>query len=158
MTKILCIDQGISNIGISIIDDKLKIYHLETFNTSNKSEIGIRYKEIFDYLNQTIKKYKIDVIAYEHPVMNSQVGHVLSGVVAITHLCATLSKIDIIGYAANTVKKKSTGNGKASKKDVENKIKTLYNMDEFARSKHSDHVYDSLAVGYTYLCSNISKN
>jgi crossover junction endodeoxyribonuclease RuvC len=153
---IIGIDPGVQHIGIAILDIfyPKEVITVEYSLEKKKSAYFLLY---MFFLEDIIQIYKPDVIAIEKPFFTPK---------TLANNIRTLEVIGIIKSAAqtpeyiiptceftpSTIKKKVTGNGKAKKDEIINKIKKLYANKSFL----SSHTADAISVALTYYANKES--
>lgn len=158
--RILGIDQGIANMGYSILeDDKLITYGC--INTTSKDFLEERFFVIYSRLKKIIEEYKPEVVCCEKLFYTSPkegnrnksasiiYTNMITGVLAA--LCGEFN-IELRMFVPSRVKKAVCDNGKAEKDDMIAKIKSLYPV-ESEKTKY-EHVCDSIAIAFTYYVEN----
>lgn len=158
--RILGIDQGIANMGYSILeDDKLITYGC--INTTSKDFLEERFFVIYSRLKKIIEEYKPEIICCEKLFYTSPkegnrnksasiiYTNMITGVLAA--LCGEFS-IELRMFVPSKVKKAVCNNGKAEKDDMITKIKSLYPV-ESDKTKY-EHVCDSIAIAFTCYIEN----
>lgn len=158
--RILGIDQGIANMGYSILeDDKLITYGC--INTTSKDFIEQRFFIIYSKLKTIIEEYKPQVICCEKLFYTSPkegnrnksasiiYTNMITGVLAA--LCGEFN-IELRMFVPSKVKKAVCDNGKAEKEEMISKIKSLYPV-ESEKTKY-EHVCDSIAIAFTCYIEN----
>lgn len=158
--RILGIDQGIANLGYSILEeDKLITYGC--INTNSKDIIEDRFFIIYDRLKSIIENYHPSIICCEKLFYTSpQKGNrnksasiiytnMITGVLSVL---AGQFNIELRMFVPSKVKKALCDNGKAQKDEIITKIKSLYEV-ETDKTKY-EHVCDSIAIAYTCYIEN----
>ena len=158
--RILGVDPGLQITGYGIIDRRKRSFSLieaGILQTSSKNKIEDRLEKIHEALVGIIKHHKPKVLVleklyshYNHPVTAILMGHA-RGVICLT---AGEYNIPVISYSAKRIKQAVTGNGNASKSQVQKVIASLLNLR--APIKYTD-VADALAlaIGYVYMEAKI---
>lgn len=99
--------------GESIISGTTKLRH-------SKSASGLRFLNFRNWLIDTIKTHRINEIYYERVYRHcgTEAGHVYGGF--LYHLAAVVEELNVkcTGIPVTTIKKLTTGNGKATKEDM----------------------------------------
>ena len=159
---ILGIDQGIANMGYSILnDDKLITYGC--INTNSNDSLEERFFSIYSQVKILIEEFKPEIICCEKLFYTSPKAgnrnksasiiytNMITGVLTVL---AGEFKIELRQFVPSKVKKAICNDGKAQKDDVISKIKSMYNVDS-TKTKY-EHVCDSIAIAYTCYSENIS--
>jgi len=149
--RILGIDPGLNITGYGVIDaDTLKVIEAGVVRTRVNTPIQSRLKKIFEALSEIIKEYKPEVLAlekiyshYKHPTTSILMAHAR----AIACLMCGIYDIKLVNYPSTKIKKAITGNGMASKRQVQRMVRTLLSLD--ADPEPVD-VSDALAIALSY--------
>ncbi|MFH1836758.1 MAG: crossover junction endodeoxyribonuclease RuvC [Candidatus Omnitrophota bacterium] len=152
--KILGIDPGLIRTGYGLIeaDDKGKITLIEAglIKTSAKDGISDRVKDIYASLTEIIEEHKPKVLVleklyshYNHPATSILMGHA-RGVIC---LACGVNKVRLVSYPSTRIKKSVTGNGRASKTQIQQMIKSILGLKN--SPEHFD-VTDALAMAISY--------
>ena len=153
----LGIDQGYANLGYCIMDEDLQIIEKGSIKTSSKKSLQERLSIIYYKIENILKTYpEIEKAACELLFNNKKLTsgrnksssmmktNMASGVL---YLICQQHGITMYEYSPLTVKKQLTGNGRASKEEVEVKTKELTNCESFK----SDHESDATAIAITLI-------
>lgn len=144
---ILGVDQGIANLGYSLIlfntikEEIEEVLETGILKTTNMRAVGDRVLTLKNNLQEIIKKYKIDLICTE-----KLFGGKIRTVEMITGMLYVLSgelKTPILIIAPNSVKKIVTGDGRADKIKVQKHLREKYLKDIKFKA---DHQSDSFAI------------
>lgn len=154
---ILGIDPGFGILGYGFLRVSGNLFehvHHGTIQTEREQSIGLRLKFLYDNLCNLIKEFKPNEIAMEKLFFSRNVTTAISvgearGVVL---LVAAQNKIEVYEYLPHEVKKAVAGNGRATKKDVQEWIKILLNLSEIPKP---DDAADALAIAY---CHGVVRN
>jgi crossover junction endodeoxyribonuclease RuvC len=124
------IDPGLHITGYGILDSSgafPRVVEAGIIKTGNGSSFEDKLTEIFSETGRIIRQFKPDYIAieelyshYVHPRTAIIMGHARG----IIFLQASRNKIPIISYASTRIKKSLTGNGRASKSQVQKMVKS----------------------------------
>ncbi len=149
---ILGIDPGLNITGFGVIaaeNGSLKLIDAGTVRSKASDPLTLRLTELFQGLVHIIDKYSPEVMGmekiyshYRHPATAIIMGHA-RGVLC---LAAGLKGIRVESLPATRVKKAVTGNGRASKQQVNGMICRIFGIRE--ELKPLD-VSDALAVAVT---------
>jgi len=154
--RVLGIDPGLQITGYGVIDSKkrsFKLIEAGVLTTLPKDKIETRLNKIHKSLTDIIKEHKPTVLVleklyshYKHPATAILMGHA-RGAICLT---AGVRNIPVISYPAKRIKKAITGNGNASKFQVQRTIADLLGVG--GSIKYTD-VSDALAlaIGYIYM-------
>ena len=129
--KILGIDPGLQVCGYAVIESKLldtKLVEAGVFRTDGKAELAERLNQIAEDIGQIVKSHKPKMVAveqlyahYKHPRTAILMGHA-RGVILQK---AAESGAEVKSFAATRIKKSLTGNGHASKSQMQRTIQTV---------------------------------
>jgi crossover junction endodeoxyribonuclease RuvC len=134
--RILGIDPGSVICGYGVVEkDKNNIILIEygVIKAKKKHEtFPLRLKIIFERLTQVIERTMPDESAFETMFYskNAQTLIKLSYARAAAMLATTMREIPIAEYSPKEIKKSVTGNGNASKEQVQYMVKNLLNISE----------------------------
>lgn len=152
--KILGIDPGIKITGYGLIKvaspETITLVEAGVIGTSSGQNIAERLKKIFENLTNIIDQEKPDVLVleklyshYRHPTTSILMAHARG---AICLLCG-LRNMRLVNYPSTRIKKSITGNGHASKVQVQ---RTITDMLSLKKIPEPVDVTDAiaLAVGF----------
>lgn len=154
--RILGIDPGLQRTGYGIIElcagsGKLHMIEAGVIRTSAGDGISSRVKDIFTNLTEIITEHRPEVLVleklyshYKHPVTSILMGHA-RGVVC---LASGINNIRLISYPATRIKKAVTGNGQASKQQVQKTVKALLGLNTLPEPVD---ISDALAMAVSYV-------
>ncbi len=152
--RILGIDPGLGITGygcISMSDSGLELVEAGVIRTKKTDQLPQRLTVLFDNISELLKDVNPDVVVieelyshYNHPRTAIIMGHARGTLL----LAAGRKNIDVVSYGANRIKKSLTGNGHASKEQMQLMIKSLLELDE--PPKPPD-VADALAVALCHI-------
>ena len=137
--RILGVDPGTWRTGVGIIEaegSRYRLIHTEVITVREKVPIAPRLLEIYKGLSAVTAEYKPQVLALE----NVFYGKDLQAMVKIgeARACAMLAAselgIDVIEYPPARVKQSVSGNGRATKEQVQHMVKTLLSFSSFITS------------------------
>lgn len=146
--RILGVDSGVNNIGLAIIDsENLSVLYSICYKLSS-------YSEFYYYFYKFLTLYTPVRLAIEKPFFSPlTIGKNTRTLetIGIQKLIAEQLNISYQEYAPTTIKKRITGNGKASKDEVIEKV-----QDKFNFITKNTHIADAIAVAYTDILLNVS--
>jgi crossover junction endodeoxyribonuclease RuvC len=147
--RILGIDPGLQLTGYGMIDFDLRkprLLDAGVIRFNARRSVAERLVELEKELDELMAEQKPSVVAvetlyahYAHPRTAIIMGHA-RGVIL---LVAQRRGVTIHEYAANRIKKNLTGNGHASKPQMQRAIQSLWNLDQ---PPDPPDVADALAV------------
>lgn len=132
--RVLGIDPGLYITGYAVVDDddgKIKLVEAGVIRTNRSEHTGERLKDLAEELAEIIAEYEPTCVAveqlyshYAHPTTAIIMGHARG----IVFLRAAEAGLPIAEYAATRIKKSLTGNGRASKNQVQLMIQSTLNL------------------------------
>lgn len=136
---VLGIDPGLRVTGYAVVNYNggiPKVREAGVLRTKDKDTLEMRLKTIFDGLDNIIGEFRPDSIAveklyshYNHPQTAVVMGHARG----MIFLCAANHEIPVESYASTRIKKSLTGNGRASKLQVQKSVKSLLRLREIPK-------------------------
>ena len=149
--RILGIDPGLGTTGYGLIEDRtFKVLEAGVIRTPPKTPIQERIEKIFDEISAIICEYKPAVLVLEkiyshskHPTTAILMGH------ARAMACLVCGKFDVklVNYPSTRIKKAVTGNGHASKMQVQRMVQNILKLKEVPEPAD---VSDALAMAISY--------
>ncbi len=146
---ILGIDPGLHITGYSILESNghdTRVIEAGVIRTPVKDDFEKKLKEIYTETENIIAQFKPDYIAveelyshYAHPRTAIIMGHARG----IVFLQAARNTIPVVSYAATRIKKSLTGNGRATKRQVQKMVTSMLNLKD---DLYSADAADALAV------------
>jgi len=146
---IVGIDPGLHITGYGVLESlghNTRIIEAGIISTNKNDSFEQKLNEIFSETGKIIKQFKPDYIAveelyshYVHPKTAIIMGHARG----IVFLQAACNKIPVASYASTRIKKSLTGNGRASKRQVQKMIRMALGMKQ---DINSPDTADALAV------------
>lgn len=150
--SILGIDPGLQVTGYAVIESTSQTPQvreagvIRTVEGRRAADIAVRLHALYDGLTEVIGQFQPAAVAveqlfahYAHPRTAILMGHA-RGVIL---LAAAQRSIPVISYAATRIKKTITGNGRASKEQVQRSIQRELGL---AKLPEPSDVADALAV------------
>ena len=145
---ILGYDPGVKNQGFSIVeykDGEVSILHNYTFTSRKTDTFSVVLNTTFMLVKEYVETYKVDVVAVEKPVFATAFGADLNRLLGVVLLA--IGELPLHYFAPNEIKRQVTGNGKASKDEVEYFVTKLSGYRKF----ESNHAADATACALCYL-------
>ena len=132
--KVLGIDPGLQVCGYACLEtgeDKEKLIEAGVIRTAGGSAIEQKLNRIAEDTELLLERFKPDVVAveelyshYAHPKTAILMGHARG---VILQKCAA-AEIEVRSFSATRIKKSITGNGRASKEQVQKTIQTILSL------------------------------
>ena len=156
--RILGIDPGLQVCGYACLEtgeDKEKLIEAGVIRIASGSAIEQKLNRIAEDTQSLLESFKPDVVAveelyshYAHPRTAILMGHARG---VILQRCAQAA-IEVRSFSATRIKKSLTGNGRASKEQVQKTIQTILSLPQIPEP---NDVADAIA---TALCCANSIN
>lgn len=141
-------DLSMASSGVVIFDNKGNVKHITSIPTKDKDEHGVRLKTIADVILKLRDKYPTKTIIVERGFsrfpLATQAIYKVHGII-----CYLFADCEQIYYPPKKVKEVIVS-GKATKKQVQEKINKIYIDIDFKNEDESD----AFAVGLTYFIKN----
>lgn len=151
--RILGIDPGLDITGYGVIDDyrdEFRLLEAGVIKTSRARPLEQRLKKVYRGVSGLIKRYKPKILVleelyshYKHPTTVILMGHSRG----VACLAGGENNIPIVSYPAKRIKKAVTGNGNASKEQVQRMVEKILGIDAV---KVPLDVTDALATAITH--------
>ena len=132
--RILGIDPGLQVCGYACLEtgeDKEKLIEAGVIRTASGLAIEEKLNRIAEDTESLLKNFKPDVVAveelyshYAHPKTAILMGHARG---VILQKCAG-AEIEVRSFSATRIKKSITGNGRASKEQMQRTIQTILSL------------------------------
>lgn len=151
--KVLGVDPGLNTSGYAVVERrglKLLVLDAGTIKTGTGQRAGLslakRLTQIYHDIDSLLEEYDIDMMAveqlyshYKHPRTAILMGHARG----IFLLAAARREIAVSDFSATRIKKSLTGNGRASKEQVQ---KAVAQQLKLGKIPQPADVADALAV------------
>ena len=155
--RVLGIDPGLNVTGYGILDGSegdLRLIEAGVVRTDPSAPMALRLREIGAEIEGIISQFSPEVVAieelyshYNHPKTAIIMGHARG----IVFLKAAEAGLEIVSYAATRIKKSLTGNGRATKPQMQRSITSMLGL---LRVPDPPDVADALAVALCH-CRSI---
>ena len=132
--RLLGIDPGLQLCGYACLEagqDSEKLIEAGVLRTTGGSAIEAKLNQIAEDIESLLKKYRPEIVAveelyshYTHPKTAILMGHARG---VILQKCAEAA-IEVRSFSATRIKKSITGNGRASKQQVQRTIQTILSL------------------------------
>ena len=150
--RILGIDPGVATTGWAVIDfdkdDKPTPVDYGAILTAKDLELSDRLEEIFNDLNELITKFKPEYAGVETLLFcnNAKTAISVGEARGVVLLVLKQNNIPLTEFTPLQVKNSITGYGKANKKQVQESVKMLCNLDKIPQP---DDAADAIAIAIT---------
>ncbi|MDD5327905.1 MAG: crossover junction endodeoxyribonuclease RuvC [Phycisphaerae bacterium] len=128
--RILGIDPGLQICGYAVVDGD-DLLEAGAIRTDTKAAIEIKLNQIAEDIESLLEKFKPEIVAveqlyshYAHPRTAILMGHARG---VILRSCAAAG-IEVKSFSATRIKKSLTGNGRASKEQMQRTIQTILRL------------------------------
>ncbi len=150
--KILGVDPGTYRTGVGIVQaegSSYKLVHFEVIRPNPKHAIPQRLAHIHQALTSVIREHKPALLALENVFFGKDVQAMvkIGEARACAMLAASVQGIDVVEYPPARVKQSVSGNGRATKDQVQHMVKVLLNLKELPEEDGAD----ALAVAICHL-------
>lgn len=149
--RILGIDPGLGATGYGIIESgSLRVIEAGVISTKSGEPVQSRIGKIFDEISDLVAEHHPEVLVlekiyshYKHPTTAILMGH------ARAMACLVCGRFDVklVNYPSTRIKKVITGNGHASKLQVQRMVRNILKL---KRLPDPVDVSDALAMAITY--------
>jgi len=153
--RIFGIDPGLQVCGYACLEakpDEEKLIEAGVIRTTGDDALEQRLNRIAEDTESLLESFKPDVVAveelyshYAHPRTAILMGHARG---VILQKCAEVA-IEVRSFSATRIKKSITGNGRASKLQVQRTIQTIFSLPELPEP---NDVADAMAAALC--CAN----
>ena len=130
---------------------RVKLKEAGVIRTKARDAISVRLEKIHESLLSIVKEYKPEVLVleklyshYKHPVTSILMGHARGAIC----LVAGSAGVRLVNFPSTRIKKAVTGNGHASKRQIQGMIQKLLRLKE---KPHPMDVSDALACALCYV-------
>ena len=149
---ILGIDPGLATLGygvIEVVNDRRRMVTFGTLTTPAGEHMPQRLRAIFQGMNQLMDIYRPDDVAFEELFFSKNIttGMAVSAARGVALVAVVQRTDNLYEYTPMQIKQAVTGYGGADKRQVQQMVKMLLNMQEIARP---DDAADALAVALTH--------
>ena len=152
--RVLGVDPGTRRTGAGIIEaqgNRYQLVHFEVISVKESLPIADRLHLIYEALCRLMVQYKPSVLALENIFFGKDVRAMIK--IGEARACAMLAAsgqaIDVVEYPPARVKQSVSGNGRATKDQIQHMVKTLLNLKTLPPPDGAD----ALAVAICHLHS-----
>jgi len=153
------VDPGIQNTGIAALESfqgKIRLITFENIQTKNKDAFEAKLQTIYSRVLQFLQKFRPEQVVFEEVFYsrNIKVALKMGHARGVAMLAAANATIPVCEYSPREIKLAVTGNGNASKIQVQQMIGRLLNLPSIPSSFD---VTDAMAIAYCYCQRNVLK-
>jgi crossover junction endodeoxyribonuclease RuvC len=150
---IIGIDPGLATVGFGVIrkeEDRIIPVSYGCIRTSSEKQNPERLMEIYDEVNALFEKYTPCAVAVERLFFTNNITSAMgvSEARGVIFLAAQQKNIPVIEYTPKQVKQAITGSGRADKKQMQEMIKRLLDLDEVPKP---DDAADGLSIALCHI-------
>ncbi|MDD5495821.1 MAG: crossover junction endodeoxyribonuclease RuvC [Candidatus Omnitrophica bacterium] len=149
--RILGIDPGLGVTGYAVIEDyDFTLVEAGVIKTQVNTPIQSRLKKIYDGVSEIIREHSPEVLVlekiyshYKHPTTAILMGHARASIC----LACGQHNVKLINYPSTRIKKAVTGNGHASKQQVQRMVQNILRL---KKAPEPTDVSDAVAMALSY--------
>ena len=154
--RILGIDPGFGIIGFGVIDKEnsgLEVVDYGVITTPKEMPFNERLKVIYDSMNALLDRYKPDEVSIEELYFNKNIttGIKVAEARGIILLTFQQHKLPIFEYTPQDIKMALTGQGRATKHQMQFMVKTILRL---TKTPRPDDAADAVAVALCHSQTN----
>lgn len=153
---ILGIDPGLRICGYAVMKNGVSgvsLIEAGTIRADTKAELAIRLSQIADDLDGILEAHQPDIMAveqlyshYAHPRTAILMGHARG----VIFQRAGMRDVKVTDYSATKIKKSLTGNGRATKEQMQRAIASVLGLE---KAPEPNDVADAIAIALC--CANV---
>ena len=153
MIKVIGIDPGLAATGLGIVRGtglKIDGFSFSIINTSKSTALADRLSQIYSKLSYVLKDEKPDLMVVEDVFSVSKfpkAGITLGKVAGVILLAGSLTCVPVVEVPVREVKQVLTGNGNASKMQLEKTVRRLLNLTEQIKPYHASDAIGLAMLG-----------
>ena len=153
MMKIIGIDPGLAATGVGIVRGtgfKIDGFSFGTINTAKSISLPNRLEQIYSHLLSLLKDEKPDLMVLEDVFSLPKYpksGITLGQVTGVVFLAAFQANVSITEISVREAKQALTGNGNASKIQLEKSVRNLLNITTPIRPYHASDALGLSLIG-----------
>lgn len=147
---VLGLDPGIDRLGWAIIretEEGIELVHYGLITTDKSRDSAARFAEIAIDLQQLIHTHEPDIVYIEKLFfsINAKTAMLIAEARGVLKVTTALENLEIKELHPMQLKKKIVGTGKATKKEIQAAISSLFSIEEKFKT---DDVADAIAIAY----------
>ncbi len=150
--KVIGIDPGLQNTGLAVLNktgNSVQFVDFRLVRSKQSDTFAERLKSIYDQIADFLQQHTPDVVALEevYYAKNAQVALKMGHARGAAILAVANQKIAVAEYSPREIKLSVTGNGNASKHQVQQMILRILNISEIPPTYD---ITDAMAVAYCH--------
>ena len=153
MFKVIGIDPGLAATGIGLVSGKgltIQNYSYGCIHTTTRVALPLRLREIYSKLQIILSTEKPDMMVVEDVFSLDKFprsGIVLGKVSGIVLLAGAIHNIPILEIPVREAKQVLTGNGKASKSQLEKSVRSHLSLSSVIKPNHASDALGLAMIG-----------
>ena len=153
--RILGVDPGTWKTGVGIIEtegrgSRYHLVHTEVLTIREKGPVSQRLRQIYQGLQERIREYRPEVLALENVFYHKDITAVVK--IGEARACAMLAaaeqNMEVVEYSPARIKQAVSGNGRATKPQIQHMIKTLLNLKTLPAPDSADALAVAICHGH----------
>jgi len=148
----LGIDPGTTNLGFGLVagDADPLLVEFGCLVTSRKADRPRRLLEIYEYIGEILDRHPVTDVAIEQVVFGRNVSTAtpVAQAAGVAMVAAARRDLPVAEYSPPQIKAAVTGNGNATKQQVQRLVSLILRLDEAPRP---DHAADALATAICHI-------
>ncbi|MEW6049489.1 MAG: crossover junction endodeoxyribonuclease RuvC [Candidatus Zixiibacteriota bacterium] len=158
--RVLGIDPGLGITGYGVLElegERPVVVEVGVIRSDARLSIENRLREVSTGLSEIVGQFRPEAIAveelyshYSHPITAVIMGHVRG----VIFLKAAEAGIPVVSYAATRIKKSLTGNGRATKEQIQRMVKSTLGLPQIPEPPDAA---DALAIALCH-CRAMQQN
>ncbi len=156
--RVIGIDPGLNITGYGLVeccgcDVKLSEAGIIRLPRAQRDNLPERLKQLFDELQHILEEFKPRLMCLEEVYSHTaypQTAILMSHARGVICLAARLAEVPVISLPAKRIKQSVTGNGNASKLQVQRAVRQFFSLET---APHPPDVADALAAALCYVHS-----
>jgi len=164
MIKVIGIDPGLASTGIGVVNgegSRIDNYSFGSIHTSKNDALPYRLDQIFSKITRLLKEERPDLMVVEDSFSfkeNPKSGITLGKVAGVVLLAGQKEKVPIAEIPVREAKQVLTGNGDASKEQLEKAVRHLLKKETPIRPYHASDAVGLAIIGvYRYPAASSGK-
>jgi len=157
MIKVIGIDPGLASTGVGVVKGKgprIESYSFGSIHTTKSSSLPSRLDHIFSNISRLLQEEQPQLMVVEDSYSlskNPQSGLILGKVAGVVLLAGHRGNIPVVEVSVREAKHVLTGNGNASKEQLEKAVRHILKKETPIRPYHASDAMGLAIIGiYRY--------